>query len=121
MVLIETNRARIGARLRTEGWTERHGGNHGVFTHEGRPRTHSGAPPSHSLPGRCSRDRETSWMGQGKRMTRYIGLIDGTPPVVGVVIPDLPGCTSGGKTYDEACRNSIEACAALGRRCFGEE
>jgi predicted RNase H-like HicB family nuclease len=48
-------------------------------------------------------------MGQGKRMTRYIGLIDGTPPVVGVVIPDLPGCTSGGKTYDEACRNSIEA------------
>ena len=42
-------------------------------------------------------------------MTRYLGLIDGTPPIVGVVIPDLPGCTSGGKTYDDACRNAIEA------------
>jgi predicted RNase H-like HicB family nuclease len=42
-------------------------------------------------------------------MTRYLGLIDGTPPIVGVVIPDLPGCTSGGETYDDACRNAIEA------------
>jgi predicted RNase H-like HicB family nuclease len=42
-------------------------------------------------------------------MTRYLGLIDGASPVVGVVVPDLPGCTSGGKTYDEACRNAVEA------------
>jgi predicted RNase H-like HicB family nuclease len=42
-------------------------------------------------------------------MTRYLGLIDGNPPTVGVVIPDLPGCTSGGETYDDACRNAVEA------------
>jgi predicted RNase H-like HicB family nuclease len=42
-------------------------------------------------------------------MARYLALIDGKPPVVGVVIPDMPGCTSGGKTYDQACRNAVEA------------
>jgi predicted RNase H-like HicB family nuclease len=29
--------------------------------------------------------------------------------IYGVVAPDLPGCTSAGKTMDEAYRNSIEA------------
>jgi predicted RNase H-like HicB family nuclease len=42
-------------------------------------------------------------------MTCYLALIDGRPPTVGVVVLDLPGCTSGGKTYDEACRNAVEA------------
>jgi predicted RNase H-like HicB family nuclease len=42
-------------------------------------------------------------------MPRYIVLIDGKPGAYGVVVPDLPGCTSGGKTVDTALRNAIEA------------
>lgn len=42
-------------------------------------------------------------------MTRYIALVDGKQGAYGVVVPDLPGCTSGGKTIDQAYRNSIEA------------
>jgi predicted RNase H-like HicB family nuclease len=42
-------------------------------------------------------------------MPRYIVLIDGKPGAYGVVVPDLPGCTSGGKTVDAALRNAIEA------------
>jgi predicted RNase H-like HicB family nuclease len=36
-------------------------------------------------------------------------LVDGSPGTYGVVVPDLPGCTSGGKTIDEALRNAVEA------------
>ena len=42
-------------------------------------------------------------------MTRYIALVDGTQGSYGVVVPDLPGCTSAGKTIDQAYRNAIEA------------
>jgi len=42
-------------------------------------------------------------------MPRYIALIDGKPGAYGVVVPDLPGCTSGGKTIDVALRNAVEA------------
>lgn len=42
-------------------------------------------------------------------MTRYIALIDGESGAYGVTVPDLPGCTSGGSTTDEALRNAIEA------------
>lgn len=42
-------------------------------------------------------------------MTRYIGIIDGEDGAYGVVFPDLPGCTSGGETADEAARNAVEA------------
>jgi predicted RNA binding protein YcfA (HicA-like mRNA interferase family) len=37
MAGIETNRAKVATRLRREGWTERHGGDHDVFTHAGKP------------------------------------------------------------------------------------
>ena len=40
---------------------------------------------------------------------RYIALVDGNAGAYGVVVPDLPGCTSAGPTTDEALRNSIEA------------
>jgi predicted RNase H-like HicB family nuclease len=40
---------------------------------------------------------------------RYIALIDGKPGAYGVIVPDLPGCTSAGKTVDAAYRNVIEA------------
>jgi predicted RNase H-like HicB family nuclease len=40
---------------------------------------------------------------------RYVALIDGKEGAYGVVVPDLPGCTSAGKTYDAAYRNAIEA------------
>ena len=40
---------------------------------------------------------------------RYITLIDGKAGAYGVVVPDLPGCTSAGSTTDEALRNAVEA------------
>jgi predicted RNase H-like HicB family nuclease len=42
-------------------------------------------------------------------MTRYLAIIDGSPGAYGVVVPDLPGCTSGGETIDQALRNAVEA------------
>jgi predicted RNase H-like HicB family nuclease len=42
-------------------------------------------------------------------MPRYVALVDGKPSAYGVVVPDLPGCTSGGKTVDVALRNAVEA------------
>ena len=42
-------------------------------------------------------------------MSRHVALVDGKPGVYGVVVPDLPGCTSGGATVDEALRNAVEA------------
>jgi predicted RNase H-like HicB family nuclease len=42
-------------------------------------------------------------------MSRYVAIVDGTPGAYGVIIPDLPGCTSGGATVDEALRNAVEA------------
>jgi predicted RNase H-like HicB family nuclease len=40
---------------------------------------------------------------------RYFALLDGKPGAYGVVVPDLAGCTSAGKTVDAAYRNAIEA------------
>jgi hypothetical protein len=34
---LDTNRTKIAARLRRGGWTERHGGDHDVFTHPEKP------------------------------------------------------------------------------------
>jgi predicted RNase H-like HicB family nuclease len=42
-------------------------------------------------------------------MARYVAIVDGKPGAFGVVVPDLPGCTSGGATIDEALRNAVEA------------
>ena len=42
-------------------------------------------------------------------MPRYVALVDGKPGAYGIVVPDLPGCTSGGKTVDVALRNAVEA------------
>jgi predicted RNase H-like HicB family nuclease len=40
---------------------------------------------------------------------RYIALVDGKAGAYGVVVPDLPGCTSAGPTTDDALRNAVEA------------
>ena len=42
-------------------------------------------------------------------MARFVALIDGEAGAYGVTFPDLPGCTSGGGTTDEALRNAVEA------------
>ena len=42
-------------------------------------------------------------------MARYVALIDGEAGAYGVTVPDLPGCTSGGSTTDEALRHAVEA------------
>ena len=42
-------------------------------------------------------------------MNRYVALVDGKSGAYGVVVPDLPGCTSGGPTIDDALRNAVEA------------
>jgi predicted RNase H-like HicB family nuclease len=44
-----------------------------------------------------------------KVMARYVAVVDGKPGAFGVVVPDLPGCTSGGRTIDNALRNIVEA------------
>ena len=36
------------------------------------------------------------------------------PGAYGVIVPDLPGCTSGGPTIDEALRNAVEAVTLCG-------
>jgi predicted RNase H-like HicB family nuclease len=40
---------------------------------------------------------------------RYVALVDGRAGNYGVVVPDLPGCTSAGKTVEEALVNVQEA------------
>ncbi len=42
-------------------------------------------------------------------MTRYVALVDGEAGAYGVIVPDLPGCTSGGATTDDALHHAIEA------------
>jgi predicted RNase H-like HicB family nuclease len=42
-------------------------------------------------------------------MARYVAIVDGRPGTYGVVVPDLPGCTSGGETIDKALRSAVEA------------
>ena len=42
-------------------------------------------------------------------MARYVVLIDGKSGAYGIVVPDLPGCTSGAATTDEALKNAAEA------------
>jgi predicted RNase H-like HicB family nuclease len=42
-------------------------------------------------------------------MARYVVLIDGKPGAYGIVVPELPGCTSGAATTDEALKNASEA------------
>jgi predicted RNase H-like HicB family nuclease len=42
-------------------------------------------------------------------MTFYVALIDGEGGAFGVVVLDLPGCTSAGGTVEEALRNAAEA------------
>src|ERR1039458_8572274 len=46
---------------------------------------------------------------QTEDIMRYIALVDGKAGAYGVVVPDLPGCTSAGSTTDEALRNAVEA------------
>jgi predicted RNase H-like HicB family nuclease len=36
-------------------------------------------------------------------------LIDGKPGAYGVVVPDLPGCTSAAATVDQGLRRAVEA------------
>jgi predicted RNase H-like HicB family nuclease len=42
-------------------------------------------------------------------MARYVALVDGRLGPFGIVVPDLPGCTSGGATVGAALRNATEA------------
>ena len=42
---------------------------------------------------------------------RYVALLDGHAGAYGVIVPDLPGCSSGGATIDEAVANAQEAVA----------
>jgi predicted RNase H-like HicB family nuclease len=42
---------------------------------------------------------------------RYVALLDGHAGAYGVIVPDLPGCSSGGATIEEAVANAQEAVA----------
>jgi predicted RNase H-like HicB family nuclease len=41
--------------------------------------------------------------------TRFVVVIDGKPGAFGLWAPDMPGCTSMGKTVEDALRNAQEA------------
>ena len=42
-------------------------------------------------------------------VTRYVVVVDGKPGAYGMWVPDMPGCTSIGKTMSELLRNAQEA------------
>jgi predicted RNase H-like HicB family nuclease len=42
-------------------------------------------------------------------MSRYVALIDGKAGAYGVVVPDLSGGTSGGRSIDAALRNAVDS------------
>jgi predicted RNase H-like HicB family nuclease len=42
-------------------------------------------------------------------VVRYMAIVDGRPGIFGVVVPDLPGCASGGTTVAAALRNAVGA------------
>lgn len=42
-------------------------------------------------------------------MARYVVLVDGKPGAYGIVVPDLPDCTSGAANMDDALTNASEA------------
>lgn len=44
-----------------------------------------------------------------KNATRYAVVIDGKPGAYGLWVPDMPGCTSMGRTVPELLRNAQEA------------
>jgi predicted RNase H-like HicB family nuclease len=44
-----------------------------------------------------------------KATTRYAVVIDGEPGAFGMWVPDMPGCTSMGRTFDALLRNAQEA------------
>jgi predicted RNase H-like HicB family nuclease len=41
--------------------------------------------------------------------TRYVALIDGKAGAYGLMVPDLPDCTSAGSTITEVLNNAAEA------------
>ena len=53
-------------------------------------------------------------------MARYVALVDGRAGAYGVTVPDLPGCTSGGRTTDEALRNAVEAVRLWAEDAIGD-
>src|ERR1700738_3578460 len=56
------------------------------------------------------RARSPKWPNGRTNVTQYyIALIDGEHGSYGVVVPDLPGCTSAGETIVRAYRNATEA------------
>jgi predicted RNase H-like HicB family nuclease len=44
-----------------------------------------------------------------KSTTRYVVVLDGKPGAFGMWVPDMPGCTSMGKTLDEVLAGAQEA------------
>jgi predicted RNA binding protein YcfA (HicA-like mRNA interferase family) len=61
---LETNRGKVVARLKREGWIPRHGGDHDVYKHPSKPgRIVSRTPPNRLNRG-GTRDREDGRLGR---------------------------------------------------------
>src|ERR1700687_3868846 len=106
----ETNRSKVVARLERDGWQGRGGGAHDVYKHPARP-GRIVVPRHRTLSPGVARVIARSRAGSIHRrlFMRYIALVDGNAGAYGVVVPDLPGCTSAGPTTDEALRTAVEA------------
>jgi predicted RNA binding protein YcfA (HicA-like mRNA interferase family) len=61
---IETNRRRVVARLEREGWIERHGGEHDIYTHTARPGRIISVPRHRTLSPGVARKiaKEAGWL-----------------------------------------------------------
>ena len=62
-----------------------------------------------ALPVRSPRRRDGVMSNMAKTTTRYVVVIDGKPGAFGMWVPDMPGCTSMGKTLDELLHDAQEA------------
>jgi predicted RNA binding protein YcfA (HicA-like mRNA interferase family)/predicted RNase H-like HicB family nuclease len=102
--------------IEKDGWVlMRVSGSHHIFEHGTKSGTvviplHNGTMPI----GTTSSILKQAGLKCGaKNMKKYIALFetDEDAENVGVVIPDLPGCFSAGKNFNEAFRNAHEAVA----------
>ena len=108
---VEMASKKIIARLLREGWTMEGGTKHEKFAHPERPGMKIMIPRHRTLTPGVARSiaKAAGWIWKGERMAHYLALVDEADGAFGAVIPDCPGCTAMGDSFDDALANAIEA------------